>query len=244
MRLLTEGVYFRNRDTSSSVGVPQMLLGLAVLILAGLVLGGGAIVLLGNTRPSATPTGIAAGATGTPLLTSSAATPSAAFTPTLPPTPTLISTATPFLPTPTPSPAPTPTAEPTPAPTPVDCAVASQGSNVKHFQLGPGRPTKALPKTWCIRHVTIDQWFGPGTARLLRNNQVVFEASCLASPCAGAERDFDPPYQADSGKTLRYEFDCIDDPATGTPESPVNECTDGNPDGAVITIDYEPFAAP
>lgn len=245
MRLLSTGVYYRNRDTSSSVGVPQLLLGLAVLILAGLVLGGGAIMFLSN-NPRATPTNIAVVPTGTPLPTSSAATPSAAFSPTLPPTPTLIATGTPtFLPTftPTPSPAPTPTPEPTPAPTPIDCAVASQGTNVKHFQLGLGHATaKVLPKTWCIRHVTIDQWVQFGKAQLFDKNKLVFQTECNPpGPCSPAEWVFVPPYQANQGRTLRYEFACYDDPLT---LDPINECTDATQEGAVITIDYEAFAAP
>ena len=224
-----------------------MLLGLAVLILAGLVLGGGAIWLLGNSRPGATPTNIAVVPTGTPLLTSSAATPSAAFTPTLPPTPTLIATGTsPILPTftPAPTPAPTPTPVPTPAPTPVDCAVASQGLNVKHFELGLGHAeTKLMPKTWCIRHVTIDRWQQYGTARLFDRNKLVFEATCEPANCPDRNIDFVPPYQANQGRTLRYEFiNCIDDPATQG--EGLDECNDTIQEGAVITIDFEPFAAP
>jgi hypothetical protein len=245
VRLLSEGVYYRNRDASSAVGVPQLLLGLAVLVLAGLVLGGGAIVLLGNSNPRATPTNVAVVPTGTPLLTGSAPTPSAAFTPTLAPTPTLISTGSPVLPTltPTPSPALTPTPVPTPAPTPVDCVVASQGTNVKHFQLGLGHgATKVLPKTWCIRHVTIDQWVQWGTARLMRNNQLVYEATCHPGDCPAGSFDFAPPYQANQGRTLRYVFECYDDPLTVG--EGLNECEDATPEGAVITIDYEAFAAP
>lgn len=246
MRLLSTGVYYRNRDASAAVGVPQLLLGLAVLVLAGLVLGGGAIVLLGNTSPRATPTDIAVGPTGTPLLTGSAPTPSAALSPTLPPTPTLIATGSPpIVPTitPTPSPAPTPTPVPTPAPTPVDCAVASQGANVKHFQMGVGpHPTsKVLPKTWCIRHVTIDQWVQWGTAKLFNKNQLVYQATCHPGDCPAGSQDYAPPYQANQGRTLRYVFECYDDPLT---LDPVNECADGTQEGAVITIDYEAFAAP
>lgn len=245
MRLLSTGVYYRNRDESSAVGVPQLLLGLAVLILAGLVLGGGAIVLLGNTSPRATPTDIAVGPTATPL-SSSGPSPSALSSPTLQPTPTLISTGSPpVLPTftPTPSPAPTPTPEPTPAPTPVDCAVASQGANVKHFQLGLGHAaTKDLFKTWCIRHVTIDQWVQWGTAKLFDKNQLVYQATCLPDGCSTGSWDYVPPYQADQGRTLRYVFVCYDNPATIG--EGFNECSDAIQEGAVITIDYEAFAAP
>ena len=246
VRLLSSGVYYRNRETSSAVGVPQLLLGLAVLILAGLVIGGGAIVLLGNSRPRPTPTNIAVVPTGTPL-TTSGPTASVAVSPTLPPTPTLIATGSPtFLPTftPSPSPAPTPTPVPTPAPTPVDCSVASQGANVKHFQLGLGHATtKPLPKTWCIRHVTIDQWVQWGTAKLFNKNQLVYEATCRPEGCPTGSMDFVPPYQANQDRTLRYVFDCYDDPLTG-PDPLLNECTDATQEGAVITIDYEAFAAP
>jgi hypothetical protein len=244
VRLLHEGVYFRNRDAASAVGMPQLLLGLGVLVLAGLVLGGGAIVLLGSSGPRATPTNIAAGPTGTPLLTSSAPTPSAAFSPTLPPTPTLIATGSPpIVPTPTPSPAPSPTPLPTPTPTPIDCALASQGINVKQFQLGLGHATdKALSKVWCIRNVTIDQWVQWGTAKLFSKNQLVYQATCLPSGCPlPASQAFVPPYQANPGRTLRYEFTCFDD-TIATPD--VDDCTDAMQQGAVITIDYEPFAAP
>jgi hypothetical protein len=241
VRLLSTGVYYRNRDESSAVGVPQLLLGLAVLILAGLVLGGGAIWLLGNSRPGATPTGIAVLPTDTPL-TTSVPTPSAS-SPTLPPTPTLIATDT-IPPTlmPTPSPAPTPTPEPTPAPTPVDCAVASLGTAVKHFQLGLGHATaKPLTKTWCIRHVTIDQWVQWGTAKLFNKNQLVYQTTCLPGNCPTGAMDFVPPYQANEGRTLRYEFSCYEDPLT---PDPFFECSDATQEGAVITIDYEAFAAP
>lgn len=224
--------------------MPQLLLGLGVLVLAGLVLGGGAIVLLGSSGPRATPTNIAAGPTGTPLLTSSAPPPSASLPPTLAPTPTLISTGSPILPTftPSPSPAPTPTPVPTPAPTPVDCALASQGAAVKQFQLGLGHAaTKALAKVWCIRTVTIDQWVQWGTAQLFNKNQLVYQATCLPDSCPPASQPFVPPNQVNQGRTLRYVFTCFDDTSITSPE---NECADATPDGAVITIDYELFAAP
>jgi hypothetical protein len=115
---------------------------------------------------------------------------------------------------------------------------------VKHFQLGLGHgAAKVLPKTWCIRHVTIDQWVQFGTARLMRNNQLIFEATCEPpGPCVPAERDFVPPYQAAQGRTLRYVFECIDDPSTDG--EGLDECADATQQRAVITIDYEPFAAP
>ncbi len=227
----------------------QLLLGLGTLILAGLVLGGGAIVLL-SSRPSATPTHVAAGPTPTDTATVSTASPSAIPLPTLatlPPTPTLIATGSPTVaPTMTPQPTSMPTATPvpTPQPTPLACAVASQGTDVKQWQLGLGHDTQRVPnpKSWCIRHVTIGSWSGWGQARLMLNNKVVFQASCLPpGPCANADQDFAPPYQVNHGKVLRYDFTCFDDPAT---PDPINECTDANPDGAVITISYEAFGAP
>lgn len=243
MRLLNAGVYYNHRDSSSSVGIGQLVLGLAVLVLAGIVLGGGAIVLLGSS-PRATPTHVATGPTPSDQ-PSTTPTQSAGLTPgmTLPPTPTLIATAPSTLaPTPTPSPAATPTPEPSPVATPIDCAVASQGANVKEWQLGLGHDTaRLLQKTWCIRNVTIDSWSGWGEARLMLNNKVVFQASCLPTGCATAAQDFVPPYQANRGKTLRYLFTCYDDPAT---PDPINECTDATPDGAVITIQYEAFVGP
>ena len=121
--------------------------------------------------------------------------------------------------------------------------MASQGTNVKHFQLGLGHATaKVLPKTWCIRHVTIDQWVQWGTAKLFNKNQLVYEATCRPEGCPTGSMDFAPPYQANQGRTLRYEFTCYDDPAT--PPEVLNECTDATQEGAVITIDYEAFAAP
>ena len=223
----------------------QLLLGLGVLILAGLVLGGGAILLLGGS-PRATPTHVATVPTGSGLPTFSTPSPSSAPTPTLlvTPSPSLPSSVPPTAtPSPVPTLPPTPTPEPTAAPTPVDCAVASQGIAVKNFQMGLGHATaKLLAKTWCIRHVTIDQWVQWGTARLLNKNQVVYEATCLPTSCLTASQDLVPPYQANLARTLHYEFTCFDDPAT--PDPPTNECTDATQEGAVITIDYESFAAP
>ena len=247
MRLLNAGVYYNRRDGSSSVGIGQLVLGLGVLILAGIVLGGGAIVLLGSS-PKATPTHVASGPTPSDLPLNSptlTAIPSATLF-SLPPTPTLLNTATPtFAPTITasPSPAPTPTPEPTPSPTPLDCAVASQGTSVKQWQLGIGHDTaRLLPKTWCIRNVTFDQWVQWGTARLLDKNRVVYEATCLPpNPCAPASQPFIPPSRVNQGRTLRYEFTCFEDPAT---PDPILECADATQEGVVITIDYEAFVGP
>jgi hypothetical protein len=249
VRLLNAGVYYNRRDSGSGVGTGQLLLGLGVLILAGLVLGGGAIVLLAN-RPGPTPTHIAVGPTPTGAATLSTASPSPVPVPTLvtpAPTATLIPTGFPTVaPTITPEPTPVPTATPvpTPAPTPLACALASQGTDVKEWQLGLGHDTQKVPnpKSWCIRHVTIGSWSGWGQARLMLNNKVVLQASCLPpGPCADADQDYAPPYQVNHGKVLRYVFTCFDDPST---PDPINECTDATSDGAVITISYEAFAAP
>ena len=106
--------------------------------------------------------------------------------------------------------------------------------------MGLGHATaKELPKVWCIRHVTIDQWVQYGTARLMRNNQVVFEATCRAGQLPDRFTTSCRPHQANPGRTLRYVFECYDDPITLE-----NECDDATQEGAVITIDYENFDAP
>lgn len=242
VRLLSAGVYYRSRDSSASVGMGQMLLGLGVLILAGVVLGGGAILLLGaSPRPTPTNAAVVPAPTGTELPSFSTPSPS----PVLAPSPTLPTPPpTPLAPTPTPSPeptlAPTPTPQPTPSPTPVDCAVASTGANIKSLRLGLGDATQKGPlaKVWCIRSVVIDGWSGYGTARLMSKNRVIYGMTCLPSGCS--DTDF-VPYQVDKGRTLSYDFACYDDP--GTPD-PIDECTDSTPDGATITITYEPIAGP
>jgi hypothetical protein len=246
VRLLNAGVYYNRRDGGSNVGMGQLLLGLGVLILAGLVLGGGAIVLLG-AKPSATPTHIAAGPTPTGQASNSSPSPSGIPLPTqtlfftLPPTPTLIATGSPSAqPTITPEPTPLPTATPipTPAPTPVDCAVASQGTNVRNWQLGLGHDAaKPLGKTWCIRSVAIGGWQGWGTAKLMIKNTVIYQQTCLPpGHCSDSSQDFVPPYQAAKGKLLKYTFECFNDI--------LNSCSDATPDGAVITISYEGFEGP
>jgi hypothetical protein len=139
---------------------------------------------------------------------------------------------------------PTATPVPTPAPTPLACAVASQGTDVRQWQLGLGHDATKVPnpKSWCIRHVTIGSWSGWGTVKLMENNKLLFQATCLPpGPCSDSGQDFVPPHQTNHGRTLRYEFMCFDDPAT---PDPINECTDSTPDGAVITISYEGFVAP
>jgi hypothetical protein len=250
VRLLSSGVYYRNRDTSSSVGMGQMLLGLGVLVLAGLVIGGGAILLLGNT-PRPTPTHVAGGPTGSIGPTSSTVSPSPG------PTPTLLVTSSPTfpssfpLPTPTPSPEPTvpptPTPEPTPAPTPVDCAVASTGLDVKELVLGYGNPTSRGPiaKVWCIRDVTFHPAFNPGvstgygTAKLMRGTKLFAPYTCTTASCGDGLFTFMPPKRINAGVTLSYQFTCQD--SSDTVE---DDCTDALADGMTITIHYEAIAGP
>ena len=248
VRLLSAGVFYRNRHETHPIGMGQLVLGLGVLVLAGLVLGGGAIMFLaGGPRP--TPSRVAVVPTGSGLPTFVQPTPtlSPSPSPTLTLTPTFLPTVSPS-PTPTPSPIPPPTSPPTPTPertpqpTPVDCAVASTGSNVKTTVIGYGNATSRGPlgKTWCIRHVVIHPVSGWGTTKLLRNKQVVAEWSCLPEGCTDGTFDFVPPYRAREGSTIKYQFACYDDPAT----IDVNECADAIDDGATITIDYEAIAGP
>lgn len=252
VRLLNAGVYYRNRETSSSVGMGQLLLGLGVLVLAGLVLGGGAILLLGTT-PRPTATHVAGGPTGSIAPTSSTASPS----PTAAPTPTLLVTLPPTFPstlpptlppTPVPTLPPTPTPEPTPAPTPVDCAVASTGLDVKELVLGYGNPTSRGPigKVWCIHDVTFHPVFDPGvssgygTATLLRGSKVVAQYTCTIFSCGDGPFSYVPPKRINAGSTLIYQFTCQD-----SLETPVdNDCADAIPDGMTITIHYEAIAGP
>lgn len=254
VRLLNAGVYYRNREPSSSVGLGQLLLGLAVLVLAGLVLGGGAILLLSNT-PRATPTHIAGGPTGSIPPTSSGTSPSPSPAPTPTQLVTFPSSLPPTLaptPTPTPSPVPTlpptPTPEPTPAPTPVDCAVASTGLNVKELVLGYGNPTSRGPigKVWCIRDVTFHPFFNPGattgygTAKLLRGTKVVAQYTCTTALCGDGLFSYVPPKRINAGSTLSYRFACLDSPDTVG----IDDCTDAIADGMIITIHYEAIAGP
>jgi hypothetical protein len=227
------------------------LLGLGVLILAGIVLGGGAIVLLGN-RPSAAPTQIATGPSPSdvPLATATASNGQTPFL-TLPPTPTLIATATPTpLPTLTAAPTPEPTATPvpTPSPTPIDCAVASTGADVRTLVLGYGNNASRGPtgNAWCIRDVTIHPAFdsgatGYGTATLLRGTKKFDDATytCTTATCGDAPFTYVPPRLLAKGSTLRYQFTCAD--STDTIE---DDCTDGIPDGMTITIHYEVIVGP
>lgn len=253
VRLLNAGVYYRNRDTSSSVGMGQLLLGLGVLVLAGLVLGGGAILLLGST-PRPTPTHVAGGPTGSIGPTSSTASPS----PSPAPTPTLLVTPSPSFPfsfpptlppTPTPSPGPTlppsPTPVPTPSPTPVDCAVASTGTDVKELVLSAANPSRTLGKVWCIRDVTFHPIFDPGvttgygTARLMRGTKVVAQYTCTTASCGDGPFMYVPPKRISAGSTLSYQFTCQD-----SADTVEDDCADAIADGMTITISYEAIAGP
>ncbi len=254
VRLLNSGVYYRNRDTSSSVGMGQLLLGLAVLILAGLVLGGGAILLLGGT-PRPTPTRIAGVPTPTGPVQPTFPTPSPwptttstllvtfppTFLPTIPPSngPTATPSPEPTLP-------PTPSPEPTPAPTPVDCAVASTGANVRELVLGYGYPTSRGPigRVWCIRDVTFHPVFdagttGYGTAKLMRGTKLLAPYTCTTASCGDGPFLFVPPKRINAGSTLSYQFKCQD-----SSDTIQDDCTDAIADGMTITIHYEAIAGP
>lgn len=241
VRLLSAGVSYRNRAESNPIGMSQLLLGLGVLVLAGLVLGGGAIVLLGGT-PRATPTHIAVNPSSSTLPTLSP--PPATPSPTPEPTPTLITTAPP---SPGPSPTPTVSPTPTPIPTPINCAVASTGASVKTTVIGLDNATSRGPisKTWCIRKIVIHPVFTDGvnaygTTRLWANDQLVAEWPCAPEGCSDGTFRSRPAYQVDKGSTLTYEFMCSDNLATAD----VDECVDATADGATITIEYEAFAEP
>jgi hypothetical protein len=257
VRLLTTGVYYNRRDSGSGASLGQLLLGLGVLVLAGLVLGGGAIVLLSN-RPGATPTHIAAGPTPTAQASSSSPTPTATPLPTetalfsLPPTPTLIATGSPTAaPTITPQPTALPTATPvpTPAPTPVDCAVASQGTDVRELVLGIGNTASRGPivHPWCIRDITIHPAFNPGTstgygtATLFRGTKKFDDATytCTTFTCGDGPFTYVPPRLLAPGSTLRYQFQCQN--STDTVE---DDCADSIPDGMTITIHFEVIEGP
>jgi hypothetical protein len=241
VRLLSAGVTYRNRSGASTIGMGQLLLGLGVLVLAGLVLGGGAIMLLGGA-PRATPTHAAVLPTDSGLPTF--------VQPTATPTPTPIPTIAPTTsPAPTPTIPPTPTPVPTPSPTPVDCAVAATGANVKTLVIGygAGNPrSRTLGKVWCIRHVTIHPVFNPGvttgygTARLMRGDTVIAEWACAVAACGDGQTDFAPLLQVRDGERMSYKFFCAN--SDETPD--VDDCTDAIEDGMTIAIQYEPFEVP
>ncbi|MEP7157807.1 MAG: zinc ribbon domain-containing protein [Chloroflexota bacterium] len=254
VRLLSAGVSYRNRGSSSAVGMSQIVLGLGVLILAGLVLGGGAVVLLGGQRP--TPSRISGlpstSPSGLPTFVQATATavPTGTFVlPTLIPTvaPSALPTAT-AGPTLGPTVPPTATPVPTPQPTPVDCAVASTGTDVKEAVLGYGNKSTRGPigKVWCILDVTVHPLWGTGVSSYgrawLQRDDKIFggvDYTCSSSSCTDAPFSYVPPRRLPVGTTLRYFFLC-----QNADETLEDDCTDGAPDGMTIIIHYEAFDAP
>jgi hypothetical protein len=250
VRLLSAGVSYRNRSPSGAVGMGQILLGLAVLILAGLVLGGGAVVFLGGQRPTPSRISVLPSPTVSGLPTFVQPTATALLSPTFG-LPTLIPTVAPSATaTLAPTVPPTATPVPTPEPTPIDCAVASTGTNVKEVVLGYGNPTTRGPigKVWCIRDVTIHPVFNPGvttgygTARLLRGNKLFGNAeyTCTTASCGDGFFNYVPPRRVAVGSTLRYAFTCQNSEET----IGVDDCADPIDDGMTIIIHYEAFDAP
>jgi hypothetical protein len=250
VRLLSAGVSYRNRSQNRAVGMSQIVLGIGVLILAGLVLGGGAVVFLGGQRP--TPSRVSTlpstSPSGLPTFVQTTATPLASASPTFV-LPTLIPTATP-LPTATVAPTvpPTATPAPTPAPTPIDCAVASTGTAVKEAVIGYGNKNTRGPigKVWCVRDVTVHPLWSSGVSSYgrawLQRDDKIFggvDYTCSSASCGDAPFSYNPPRRLPVGTTLRYFFLCQD-----SGETPQDDCTDGTPDGMTIIIHYEAFEAP
>jgi hypothetical protein len=252
VRLLSAGVSYRNRNPSGAVGMGQIALGLGVLILAGLVLGGGAVVFLGGQRP--TPSRISSlpspTTSGLPTFVQPTATvlPSPTFV-----LPTLIPTAAPsasIAPTIAPTAPATATPVPTPAATPIDCAVASTGANVKEAVVGYGNKSTRGPigKVWCIRDVTVHPLWSSGVSSYgrawLQRDDKIFDNvdyTCSSTSCGDGFNSYTPPRRLPVGTTLRYFFQCQDN----TTETPlVDDCTDATPDGMTIIIHYEAFDAP
>lgn len=251
MRLLNSGVFYRNRPENGSGGMSQLLLGLGVLVLAGLVLGGGAILLLGNT-PRPTPTHIAGLPSDSLLPTFPTPSPSPTPTPTLlvtfPPTfPLSFPPTVPPTPSPEPTLPPTPTPRPTSAPTPVDCAVASTGLDVKELVLGYGHNKTRGPiaKVWCIRDITFHPVFDPGvttgygTAKLMRGSKLLAPYTCTTASCGDGPFMFVPPMRIKAGTTLSYKFTC-----ENSSDTIEDDCADTIADGMTITIHYEAIAGP
>ena len=248
VRLLSAGVSYRNRGASNAVGMGQIALGLGVLILAGLVLGGGAVVFLGGQRPTPSRLAVLPSTTGLPTFVQPTATPAPSPTfvlPTLIPTPAPSATVAPTI---APTTQPTATPEPVPEATPVDCAVASTGSNVRTLVLGYGNSTSRGPigKVWCIRDVTFHPVFNPGTttgygtARLMRGNKEIESYTCTTSTCGDGTFSYVPPKRVPVGSTLSYQFTCQDsDDTIG-----IDDCADTIDDGMTIIIHYEAFASP
>ena len=262
------GVTYRKREAGGGFGLGQTMLALLVVLLAGLVLAGGAFLVLFAGRPPLTPTQVgvvptptltllptfeqptASPSASTPLVTasplpSSSASPSASF---ILPSPTATSgTPQPTLPPtprPTDPPTPRPTPPPTPQPTPVDCAVASDGPTRELF-LGVGNATERGPsdRVWCVHRATFRILFGStyGEMQLLRNDRVIASADCTApGGCPDpVVVDFPDPLTVRPGGVLRYRFVCQGDPLT-----PEDECADGTQDGGTIEVDYDAIDGP
>jgi len=262
VRVRSGGVSYRSRHGESPMGGgSQVLLGLAMVLLAGVVLGGGAFVLL-RSNPGVPPTDVAVVPTLTPsggLETfvqptaspspspSPTPSPSALFSPTPLLSPTLpldTPSPTPATPAPTATPRPRPTPTPAPEATPVNCEAAT-GTPDRTVVIGLGNASQATPETraWCVDVVTTRIVFGStfGTARLMRGNRTLVEVNCVPGNCQQVyERIFPDPRLVRPGQTLRYEFTCTGDPAT--PDD--DECSDGTPDGATFEIGYERISVP
>jgi hypothetical protein len=261
------GVTYRQRQQSGGFGIGQGLLALIVVLLAGLVVAGGAFAIVFLGRPQPLPTGIAIlpTPTATPFVTfvppspsptlSPSPTPfvfptpslipsgSPSISPTLPPTlpPTIPPTASP---TPRPTRTPGPTPPPTPEPTPFNCAAAT-GADLISRVIGFGNPNERGPQAgrgWCVDRAVFRMVLGStfGVVHLYRNSRELASVDCTSVCPAPIERAFDPAVSVRDGQVLRYVFECVGDPST--PE--VDECSDGTPDGATIEFFYEVLDAP
>lgn len=256
------GVTYRQRREARGFGYGQGILALLIIILAGIVIAGGAFAILMAGRPGFFGPGIPP--TATPLLTPSpSASPSASPSPSFTPSPLITPSPTPIVIVPTPSPTgsllpsatptttptlppptappptatPRPTPRPTPQPTPVNCE-ASSNPNDEPAVIGFGnRESRNVRNTWCVHSVRFHQVNGHGVTRLMRNDRVIREYSCLpGSPCEDQTFTFDPPRRVVAGSVLRYVFECIDDPFTLE-----DDCAPGSQSGATISIEYEVF---
>ena len=259
------GVTYRQRQQAGGFGIGQGILALLVVVLAGVVIAGGAFAVVFLWRPPAglpTNSPIAVLPSESPSLSPSASpsftpsplvTPSPTFLfPTASPSvfpsasPLLTPSPTPFVtPPPTPQPTPPPTPRPTPQPTPVECRVASQGPT-REFFLGVGNDDRRGPRGgiyWCVHQATFRMVFGStfGEVRLMRGNRVLASADCTwPDGCPQpVVANFEVPREVQPDSALRYEFNC-----QGDPLSFEDECNDGTPDGATIEIAFEPIEGP
>ncbi len=253
------GVTYRHRQPGGGLGFGQTMLALLVVLLAGLVLAGGAFLVLFAGRPPLTPTQAGVGPTPTvsdlPTFVQPTSSPSAStplVTPSLLPSPSASPSGSFFLPSPsptspletpqptpqpTPRPTPRPTPQPTPQPTPADCSAASGDLRETVVGIGNSFTRGPISRVWCIVRVEFNAISGIGIAHLYRDNREIERSTCFAETgCAPAARDFDPARRVRDGATLRYEFTDCDDPITLE-----NEC-DGA--GATIVIFYRTIGAP